>query len=103
MVTADPDDEVEKNLVVWEKSSSAPILSYNIYRENYMAGDYTKIGSVHFENLSEYLDEDNISFTILGDMLVAVEMFDYEVKDVYSIRIRCTDKGNLSREEIFTI
>ncbi len=48
-------------------------------------------------------DDDNISFTILGDMLLAAEIFDYELKDVYSIRVRCTDKGNLTREEIFTI
>ncbi len=48
-------------------------------------------------------DDDNISFTILGDMLLAAEVFDYELKEFYSIRVRCTDNGNLTREEIFTI
>jgi len=48
-------------------------------------------------------DDDNISFTILGDMLLAAEIFDYELKNVYSIRVRCRDNANHTREEIFTI
>jgi len=36
-------------------------------------------------------------------MLLAAEIFDYESKSVYSIRVRCTDKNNLTREEIFAI
>jgi hypothetical protein len=48
-------------------------------------------------------DDDNASFTILGDMLLAAEIFDYTLKNVYSIRVRCTDKANLTREEKFTI
>jgi hypothetical protein len=48
-------------------------------------------------------DDDNTSFTILGDMLLAAEIFDFEQKNVCSVRVRCTDKGNLTREEVFTI
>ncbi len=48
-------------------------------------------------------DEDNMSFTILGDLLLAAEIFDYEDQDEYSIRVRCKDEGNLSREQVFTI
>jgi len=48
-------------------------------------------------------DDDNISFTILGDMLLAAEIFDYETKNIYSIRVRCIDKGNLTRDEVLTI
>jgi hypothetical protein len=48
-------------------------------------------------------DDDNINFTIFGDMLLAAEVFDFELKDIYSIRVRCTNKGNLTREEVFTI
>jgi len=47
--------------------------------------------------------QDNMSFTILGDMLLAAEIFDYEIKPDYTIRVRCKDEGNLIREEIFVI
>jgi len=48
-------------------------------------------------------DLDNMSFTILGDLLLAAEIYDYETKTEYSIRVRCKDEGNLTREEIFVI
>ena len=48
-------------------------------------------------------DDDNMSFTILGDLLLAAEIFDHEVQDEYSIRVRCKDEGNLTREQVFTI
>ncbi|MFC2111985.1 right-handed parallel beta-helix repeat-containing protein [Bacteroidota bacterium] len=37
-------------------------------------------------------DDDNISFTLMGDLLLASESFDFETKNQYSIRIRSTDK-----------
>ena len=36
-------------------------------------------------------DNDNLSFTLLGDLLLASETFDYETKNQYSVRIRSTD------------
>ena len=47
--------------------------------------------------------DDNGSFTILGDQLLTNEIFDYETKNLYSIRIRTTDEGGLWFEKIFTI
>jgi hypothetical protein len=36
-------------------------------------------------------DDDNISFTLLGDLLLTSETFDFETKNQYLIRIRSTD------------
>jgi len=58
MVTVDTLNGENKNLVVWEKNTSAPVLSYNIYRESHIAGDYSFIGSMPSEDLSVFLDED---------------------------------------------
>ena len=46
---------------------------------------------------------DNASFTISGDSLRTAAVFDYEVKNSYSIRVRSTDPGGLSVEKVFTI
>lgn len=48
-------------------------------------------------------DMDNTSFDILNGDLVATESFDFETKDLYSIRVRATDAGGLSTEEVFAI
>jgi len=48
-------------------------------------------------------DEGNGAFTLIGELLVAGDYFDYETQDNYSIRIRCTDKYDNIREEIFAI
>ncbi len=46
---------------------------------------------------------DNGSFTIAGDQLETTASFDYESKNIYSIRVRSTDQGGLWTEDIFTI
>lgn len=46
---------------------------------------------------------DNASFTIVGDQLRTVDVFDFETRSTYSIRVRSTDSGGLSVEEAFTI
>lgn len=46
---------------------------------------------------------DNSSFSIVGNSLRAVPSFDFEVKNVYSIRVRTTDQGGLFLEKAFTI
>ena len=47
--------------------------------------------------------EDNDSFSIDGNRLLSDEVFDYETKDSYTIRIRSTDQGGLWYEESFVI
>ena len=48
-------------------------------------------------------DTDNNRFTTLGDLLITAEILDYETKDTLSVRVKSTDKGDLSFEEIFII
>ncbi|MBN2275499.1 MAG: cadherin domain-containing protein, partial [Bacteroidales bacterium] len=46
---------------------------------------------------------DNSNFTISGSSLLTNTVFDYETKQTCSIRIRTTDSGSLTYEEVFTI
>ena len=46
---------------------------------------------------------DNASFTITGTSLKTAGAFDFETKSSYSIRVRTTDAGSLTFEEVFTI
>ncbi|MCG8653330.1 MAG: cadherin repeat domain-containing protein, partial [Pirellulales bacterium] len=48
-------------------------------------------------------DADNALFTISGDALLAVTSFNFEARDSYSIRVRSTDSGGLSVEQMLTI
>jgi hypothetical protein len=48
-------------------------------------------------------DMDNESFTISANLLLAVDVFDYEVKTRYSTRIRTVDPLNFTYENIFLI
>jgi hypothetical protein len=49
--------------------------------------------------------DDNTSFTISGNNLVTAEIFNFEARSIYSIRVRSTDSGisPLSFDKIFTI
>jgi len=44
------------NLVIWEKKSRAPLLTYNIYRESKAAGIYDLMGIVPYDDLSIFTD-----------------------------------------------
>lgn len=46
---------------------------------------------------------DNLSFSITGDRLLTNEIFDYEVKPSYIIKVRSTDAGGQYLEQTFTI
>ena len=46
---------------------------------------------------------DNLSFSIIGDVLQPQLVFNYEVKSTYSIKIRVTDAGGKFYDEVFTI
>ncbi len=48
-------------------------------------------------------DTDNASFTIDGNQLKLAVTPDYETKNSYSIRIKTTDSGSASYENVFTI
>ena len=48
-------------------------------------------------------DTDNASFSISGSDLIANEVFDFETKNSYSVRVRSTDQGGLTTEKAFTI
>jgi hypothetical protein len=50
-------------------------------------------------------DHDNAAFTISGDQLLTAEIFNYETKSSYTIRVRSTDSGTpgLYLEEVFII
>ena len=48
-------------------------------------------------------DDNNAEFTIVGDSLFVNEKTNYEVKDVYHIRVRSTDQGALSVGKTFDI
>ena len=48
-------------------------------------------------------DTNNSSFNISGNKIQSSEVFNYEVKNTYSVRVRSTDQGGLYREESFTI
>ncbi|MBO6497549.1 MAG: Ig-like domain-containing protein, partial [Roseivirga sp.] len=48
-------------------------------------------------------DADNASFTITGNKLLAAEVFDFETKNNYSIRVKTDDSFGGTYEEVFTI
>ena len=48
-------------------------------------------------------DDDNFSFTLAGNLLLAARVFDYETKNSYSIRVRTTDLFGNYYENIFNI
>ena len=48
-------------------------------------------------------DTDNASFEISGDQLLTKAEFDFDVKSSYSVRVRSTDLGELTVEEVFEI
>ena len=47
--------------------------------------------------------DDNSSFTLLGNLLLAIESFDFETKSSYTIRIRSIDNANNYTENVFII
>ena len=48
-------------------------------------------------------DDDNDSFSIVGDQLKTTKVFDYETKSVYRIRVHVTDAGGLYYDYQFAI
>lgn len=48
-------------------------------------------------------DEDNLSFIISNDSLYSADSYDYELKNIYFIRVKASDEGGLSYSRSFTI
>jgi hypothetical protein len=48
-------------------------------------------------------DADNSAFSISGVQLLTAEVFDYQIKNSYTVRIRTTDNGGLDYEKPFTV
>jgi gliding motility-associated-like protein len=46
---------------------------------------------------------DNASFTIVGNSIKTAAALDFETKASYSIRVRVTDQGGLTFEQVFTV
>ena len=49
-----------KNLIAWNKPASIGIESYNIYRETNVTNVYEKIGTVPYDSLSIYIDNQSL-------------------------------------------
>jgi len=88
------------------------LLSGNNIAENRATGslvgkiwtDDPDIGDVHTYSLVEGEgDDDNHRFMLLDDLLLSDDQFDYETEDTLYIRIRSTDRGDLSVEQAFII
>lgn len=87
-------------------------LSQNTVAEDVAAG--TAVGNLSttdanagntftYELVSGAGSTDNAAFTIVGNELRVNTSLDFETKSSYSVRVRSTDQGGLSFEEIFTI
>ena len=48
-------------------------------------------------------DDDNASFEIVDNKLIAKEAFDFESSSSYSVRVKTTDAAGLAREEVFEV
>ncbi len=87
-------------------------LSNDMIEENNAAGSV--VGALSTvdpdgDNLFEYTlesgvgDNGNTSFYIQDDRLCASVSFDFEMQNLYSVRIRSTDQGGLSQEDFFSV
>ena len=56
-----------------------------------------------YELVSGEGDMDNSNFTISGSELIVTSPFDFEIQEQASIRVRTTDPGGLSHEEVLII
>ncbi|MFN8207387.1 MAG: T9SS type A sorting domain-containing protein [Bacteroidales bacterium] len=49
-----------KNMLVWEKTPDAGIVSYNIWKASSVAGEYNQIANVPADNLSIFVDQNSM-------------------------------------------
>ncbi len=65
--------------------------------------DSDAIDMHNYELVSGDGDDDNVSFTIAAGELLTATLLDFETKDSYTVRVRSTDLGGLTFDEVFTI
>ena len=65
--------------------------------------DLDPVDTFTYTLVAGFGDNDNASFQIVNDELRTNEIFDFETKSVYTIRVRVTDSFNLWTEKQFTI
>ncbi len=100
-VNSEPTDILITNTTVDEGSASGTVVGT-------LSTTDTDVSDTHTYTLVTGTgDTDNASFTIDGNALKTTEVFDYDAKSTYNIRIRTTDDGtnpsNLYYEETFAI
>jgi len=95
-----------------EFAPTAIALSNTSINENLPAGqiigslstsDLDGVDTHTFALVSGTGSTDNASFRIEGNNLLSNQIFNYEVKNLYAIRLRVTDSGGLTYEKAFTI
>ncbi len=100
------------NVANVNESPSAILLANTAINENSAVGTLVATlsavdqdnGDTHTYNLVSGIgDDNNKSFEVIAGQLKAKEVFDFEYKPNYSIRLRVTDAGGLSFEQAFTI
>jgi len=92
-----PDTITLSNNSIEEEKSPATVIGKLI------TADEDSIDAHTYQFVPGEGDEDNISFTLMGDLLLASESFDYEIKSEYRIRIRSTDQAGNYCEVPFII
>ena len=50
------DSALNKNKLIWKKTTDQKIISYNVYRESNFAGEYDLIGSIPYDSASVFID-----------------------------------------------
>jgi large repetitive protein len=106
------DQDFTISIININESPTTIVLSQNMIAENIPANSL--IGSFSSQDpdandghtyglVSGAGDLDNRAFTIVGNELRIKESPDFEVKQTYSIRVKTTDLGGLSFQDIFSI
>src|SRR5690606_7550532 len=88
------------------------LISNNTINENAASGTFIgKLSSIDPDNNTTFTyafatgtgDVNNNLFTLRNDSVFSNAIFDYELKNTYSIRVQTTDNGGASLQKIITI
>lgn len=102
----------DNKLKAGENPPDSLFLDNNSIDENMLPGSLIgRIVTIDLDTLDAYTyqlvsgegDDDNSSFSIIGDLLISAASFDYETKASYYVRIRTTDNSAYYLEKSFVI
>lgn len=102
----------DNKLKVGENPPESIVLDNREIDENLLPGSLVgRLTTIDVDTLDYYTyhlvsgsgDDDNGSFSIIGDLLVSAATFDYETKNSYLVRIRTTDNAAFFLEKEFVI